>query len=650
MCGIFGRFARTGELGDLSALCNATNLLAHRGPDDGTWWSDAGFFLGHRRLSIIDLVAGGQPMASSDGRHVVVFNGEIYNYLELRQRLIAEGVEFQTSSDTEVILQGYRRWGTSVAKELVGMFAFALVDRLEESLYLARDRFGEKPLFVTEVDGNVTFASEVRALAALSGARRTIDQVALADFLSLNYVPGQRTLLDGVERLRPGSWRKYTRSDVCEDTYWSPAREDGIARFSDSRTALPTLRSLIDQAIAIALRSDVPVTLFLSGGIDSSIIAESAVRQGKLKHAYCLDFAEPGFSELSNAQAVAGKLGIELRRAVLSPAALDDFLSIVEHADDPLADSSCLAVWALSREVARDYKVAISGDGGDELFGGYLTYRATQLHRTLTSSLPAGARAALGWIGSQLPATGGKVTTSYKLRRFLRAAHLPTNEAHFTWNGAWLPADAATMVNDPEVAALARSAGHRLAQRHRLPQSPSLFDLQVADVSDYLPNDILAKVDRMTMAHGLESRAPFLVPDVAEFAFSLPDHLKLAPGGTTKKILRDLASELFGSTIGSARKQGFSIPVNSWLRSAARPLMEDLLSREALEAVGLLDTDAILRAKSLHLAHRAQLGFELWGLMVLVAWHRARITGTTHTYRSSGLRRVTIPMRQACEA
>ena len=367
------------------------------------------------------------------------------------------------------------------------------------------------------------------------------------------------------------------------------------------------------------------------------------MRQGKIRHAYVLDFAESGFSEFENAKFVAKKLGIELRRAVLSSEEPPDFFSVVDHADDPLADSSALAVWALSREVARDYKVVISGDGGDELFGGYLTYKATQYHRMLMTGMPSAARTSLRWLGLRMPVSGGKVTPSYKLRRFLRAADLSAGEAHFTWNGGWLPAEAAALLADPATSELARSAIERLAGRHHLTRSPSLGDLQRADATDYLPNDILTKVDRMTMAHGLEARAPLLNPAVAEFALRLPDELKLSPFGKPKKILRDLATERFGTGIGNAKKQGFSIPIHNWLRRPARMLAEDLLSRKELDAVGCFNTDSVLRAKASHMEQRAQLGFELWGLMVLVAWHRARIRNSPRPKSGQTLRRIIIP-------
>jgi asparagine synthase (glutamine-hydrolysing) len=644
MCGILGVFARNGEIGDTNRLCAATNLLIHRGPDDGAWWCDGPFFLGHRRLSIIDLAQGGQPMATADGRFVIAFNGEIYNYVELRKELIQHGCSFRTDSDTEVILNGYREWGVAVAKRLIGMFALAIVDRLADTLYLARDRFGEKPLFIHETSDAVAFASEVRAMTALPGVVRAIDTSALAEYLCLNYVPGNRSLMKGVKRLPPATWCLYSRERVHTELYWTPpmALRDGEGPLIGQ--AVSDLRSLIDGAIRIALRSDVPVALFLSGGIDSSVIAESAVRQGKIQHAYCLDFAESGFSELPNARIVADKLGIELRRAVLSTEDLSDFLAIVEHADDPLADSSAVAVWALSREVARDYKVVISGDGGDELFGGYLTYKATRWHRLLAMLLPHLGRDILASMAARLPVSDGKVSSSYKLMRFLRAANLSSAEAHFTWNGSWLPSQAAMLLADPKASALAKNALHALVTRLGLSTAPTLADLQRADISEYLPNDILTKVDRITMAHGLEARAPFLIPSVAEYALQLPDALKLSLFGKPKRVLRELAVETFGDVIANAKKQGFSIPVHRWLRGPARDLVESLLAPTELDAIGLLDRNAVLRAKESHMNGSAQLGFELWGLMVLVAWYRARVAAFDVPGSDSRLRRVVIPL------
>ncbi len=643
MCGIFGRFVRSDDPLDPAPLIRATNMLAHRGPDDGAWWSEGAFFLGFRRLAVIDLQSGAQPMATADGRFVIVFNGEIYNYVELRDELRSRGATFQTTSDTEVILNAYQAWGARLPEKLVGMFALAIVDRVEQTLYLARDRFGEKPLFFRETSGEVMFASELTPLAAQAAAQSRIDPHALAGYLCLNYVPGQQTLLADIQRLPPASWVRFTRQGVERGIYWRPPLPDDKIVVASEEDALAELRRHIDASVRIALRSDVPVALFLSGGIDSSIIAESAMRQGKLRHAYCLDFAETTYSEYANASAVADRLGVELRRVVLSANALPDFSDLVKHADDPLADSSQLSVWTLAREVVKDYKVAISGDGGDELFGGYLTYRATAMHARLAGMLPLSIRRLLARQALRLRVSDRKVSGTYKLMRFLRALDRPTAEAHFTWNGTWLPEAAARLLRAGGTGTSGTDVLQELAARHGLSGNPELRALQLADIGDYLPNDILAKVDRATMTHGLEARAPFLVHPLAEYALRLPDAMKVGAMGSGKRILRLLARNLFGRDIAQTRKQGFSIPVHQWLRGPLRGTTEDLLSRSRLEAFGLLDVDAVLRVKAAHLEGRAQLGWELWGLMVLMAWHRARTLDHQQLAATSPvLRRVSI--------
>lgn len=643
MCGIVGRFERRAPSPDPGPLVAATNLLAHRGPDDGAWWADGPFFLGHRRLSVIDLQGGQQPMASQDGRYVVAFNGEIYNYVELRETLLSVGRRFRTESDTEVLLEGYATWGTNLPRHLVGMFAFAIVDRRAGTVFLARDRFGEKPLFVHETKQAVTFASEIRALASMRDVETSIDDEALAAYLCLNYVPGERTMLQSVKRLPPASWCLYSTESSSQGAYWAPpARQSAPGSMED---VLEVLRGRLDESVRLTLRSDVPVALFLSGGLDSSIVAESAARQGRLRDAYCLVFPDARFSELDKAAAVAERLGLGLRTVELGPAALEHFLTVVEHADDPLADSSALAVWTLAREAARDYKVVISGDGGDELFGGYLTYAATALHGRLERVVPHSMRTVLARTARHLPVSASKVSLSYRLMRFLRALDLSPAVAHFTWNGTWLPADAARLAASPEAAGLSAGGLERLVASLGLPSRPTLFELQRADVREYLCNDILVKVDRMTMANGLEARAPLLTPGVAEFALALPDRYKLGPGGQTKRVLRALSSRIYGPAIARAKKQGFSIPVHDWLRGPARSLVTDLLSPTAVAATGLLVPEAVTAGVARHLSGRAQLGFELWGLMVLVAWWRARVRQRPGSSDRRGLRRMVIDAR-----
>jgi asparagine synthase (glutamine-hydrolysing) len=626
MCGILGEYAHAGRSAERGMLLRRlVNSLRHRGPDDGACWLDGAFFLGHRRLSIIDLSAQGrQPMATADGRLVVTFNGEIYNHLELRGELESLGCRFRTHSDTEVLLHGYRMWGAELPARLIGMFAFAIADRQREELFLARDRFGEKPLLYAEEPQGVIFASELGPLAALLGGGRELNADVLPEYLCLNYVPGDQTLMKGVRRLPPGTWRLYRAfGEARAETFWAPEASEGGE--TDLGRAVQTLERLLDDSARLALRSDVPVGIFLSGGVDSSLVARSAARSGRLAMAYCLSFQERTHDEYPQASQTARQLGIPITRVVLAPAALGEFFRIVEHADDPLADSSALAVWTLAREAARQSKVVLSGDGGDELFGGYLTYKATRWHDALVRPLPARLRRAASSLSRALPTGEGKVSASYKIMRFLRAADLPPATAHLTWNGAWLPSQAARFLTPPALKEQAVFCLDRLCERHRVPDRPALGDLQILDIAEYLANDILVKSDRMSMAHGLEVRAPLLEPRLAQFALSLPARLKSTPLGTSKRVMRELARRTYGVDVAGARKQGFSIPVHAWLRGPARELAHDLLSEGSLRRMPFLDSQQVRGALQEHMSGRRSYGFELWGMMVLGAWHRARL-------------------------
>jgi asparagine synthase (glutamine-hydrolysing) len=627
MCGILGHFSAGDFRADPLLWRRLVNTLAHRGPDDSTFWQDGRFILGHRRLSIIDLAQGHQPMATEDGDLVVSFNGEIYNYLELRQELTARGHRLRTKSDTEVLLYGYREWGVDLPAKLLGMFAFAIADRRRHELFVARDRFGEKPLLYVEDADGVAFASELKTLAALPGLSRAVNERALAAYLCLNYVPGEDTMLEAVKRLGPGSWRLWTADGaVRTGKYWTPPDPSAPDLDIGPAETLERLEALVDQSTRLALRSDVPVGIFLSGGIDSSLVAQSAARSGHLVQAYCLTFAEPSYSEWPKAERVASRLGIPIVEVRLTANALADFFDVVDHADDPLADSSALAVWVLARRASRDIKVALSGDGGDELFAGYLTYQATLWHESVIAKLPMSVRRLLARAGRALPTSEEKVSATYKLRRFLRAAALAPSVAHFTWNGTWLPAEAARLLAGPGRQAAANHALDRLVESHRLPRRPTVRELQAADVSDYLPNDILTKSDRMSMAHGLEVRAPLLDASLAEFALRLPTSQKTGRTGIAKKALRELAGRTYGVDV-TAPKQGFSIPIHAWLRGPGRPLVDDLLSPASLASIPALDDRGVSAALADHMSGRRSYGFEIWGLAVLAAWHRRYAQG-----------------------
>ena len=643
MCGIVGHYARDGSALPQSILFELVQCVSHRGPDDNTFWQDGPYSFGHRRLSIIDLSSGRQPMASADGAIVITYNGEIYNYIELRQELIALGHTFRTKSDTEVLINGYRQWGTELLPKLLGMFAFAIADRAKRELLLARDRFGEKPLLYLDDARGTTFASELTQLSRIA-ERREVDADALGRYLVLNYVPGEQTLFKGVRRVPPGSWRRY-RADgrIDEGTYWSPAIDATTTPLSFD-AAVDELDEKLQRAAMLTLRSDVPVGIFLSAGIDSSLVARAAVKAGTVARAFSLGFEEQSHNELIGARETAKKLKLPITEVTLNASALERFANLVAHADDPLADSSALAVWTLAAETAKHVKVVLAGDGGDELFGGYLTYAATLWHASVTARLPNVIRRAMAAGASSLGAGDGKVTTGYKMMRYLRAATLPPGEAHFSWNGTWLPEEAAALAADRDVKASASSSLAWMAERHGLTGPISLEQLQRADIRDYLVNDILVKSDRMSMAHGLEVRAPFLDRDLAAFALRLPAEFKTGRRGPGKRLLRALARRTYGSQMADAAKQGFSIPVHEWLRGPARPLVDDLLSPSSIAALSLLDGGVVARAVSDHMSRRRALGWELWGLMVLAAWHRRQIQSVPAVKVSSRPEAIAIPL------
>lgn len=515
MCGIFAFFAREKDAFNPAELTRINTLLAHRGRDDCGAWYDKRVFLGHNRLSILDLNSRAkQPMFTEDNKVAIIFNGEIYNYIELRDTLSGAGFSFRTSSDTEVILNGYRHWGTDLPTHLQGMFAFVIYNSETQSIFTARDRFGEKPLFIYQDYSRIIFSSELKAIALCSTISKNIDYTALMQYLSLNYVPGEKTLFQEVEKVRPGTWKLYSSDmSVCTETFWQPHprvhNSSCAAKDMDIPALKKTLKNLIDHSVRGTLRSDVPVTLFLSGGMDSSLIAESAVRQGGLQTAFCLDFREKSFSEYGNAKYAADKLNLKLERVFLEPDVLEDFFSIAAHLDDPLADSSALAVWTLAKTVGKQFKVALSGDGGDELFAGYLTYKASLLHHALRGFFPNHIRHIIARLAEYIPQNSKKVSAAYKVMRFLRAFDLPVLESHFTWNGSWLPREAKSFLSDQAVSDIKKNTPFSLLGALYMKGPDILTSLQLTDIANYLANDILPKVDRMTMAWGLETRAPF---------------------------------------------------------------------------------------------------------------------------------------------
>lgn len=624
MCGIAG-YAHSAPI-DSTVIEHMTECLAHRGPDGRGIFVDPrrGIALGHRRLSIIDVDGGAQPMHSRCGRYVVVFNGEIYNHVELRRELEAEGARFATRCDTEILLKLYRRDGAAMCNQLNGMFALAIADLRDGSLFLARDPMGEKPLYYADVGGAFVFASEIKAILQFPGMRRRVDPVALAKYLSLNYVAGTHSMIEGIRRLSAGCSVTVRRGRALVSQYWHlPVSGAGAApgpcRLDD---AVGELNERLDEAVRLRLRSDVPVGLFLSSGVDTSLIASSLVRMGRTDlTAFSASFDDKRFDESRDAARTAGAQGLRFVHERVRPDPATLLNHIAEHADDPLGDSSAAPMGLICSVAAKHVKVILGGDGADELFGGYLTHRASLMARHY-GRLPAFVRSWFRHMGGRLPAGPGKVSTAYKVRRFLERADQRAGIAHLMWNGAW--------TCDESRELLSADWRRRISTKDHLEQWAfelglsgdrlSVDSMLAADQRGFLADDILVKTDRMSMAHGLEVRSPFLDRRLVEFAAGLPPTMKttLRQG---KVLLREAAHRRGLSEIARRPKQGFSVPIHAWLRGPLREPMLDLLSVSRLNRVAIFDSRAVQQRMDDHLNGRRDLGFELWGLMIFMAWH-----------------------------
>lgn len=637
MCGLAGLFLPGGApLERLQALLPAMrDTLRHRGPDDaGAWYdADAGLALGHRRLSIVDLSPGGhQPMVSADGRWVIAFNGEIYNHRELRAELERAGVGFRSSSDTEVMLEGFARWGVpATLQRLAGMFALALWDRQRRELVLARDRMGKKPLYVAAVPGGFAFASELKALQRVPGYDRRLSDAALQGFFRYGYVADDLCIHAATWKPMPGEWVQAGADGVWRRAaYWSleaAARAGAADRIDDPAAARAALLEVLRTATRQRMVADVPLGAFLSGGIDSALVValmqEAAQRPTRT---YSIGFEEATHDEAPVARAVARHLGTEHTELYVTRRdALDLVPRLPELFDEPFADASQVPTALLAALARPHVTVALTGDGGDEAFGGYVRYRSEGglvggLHR-LPRPLRRGLAGALEWVPAAawdqaaglLPARRRPRFPAWKvakLARVLRCDGAAERARLFLtlWDTA------ALLPGLPEArpeAALAAPADLDLAPSERM---------QFWETRHYLPGDLLAKMDRATMASSLEARAPLLDHRVVELAWRLPARCK-AEGPSTKHILRELLFGYVPRALVDLPKQGFSAPVGPWLRTELRGLAEDTLAQGRRTLPDLLAWPVVDAAWRAHLAGRGGLTEPLWAVLMFVRWH-----------------------------
>jgi asparagine synthase (glutamine-hydrolysing) len=616
MCGIAGLYSFNGDCREQQIVAELTELLHHRGPDGSGLESAGHVAFGHRRLSIIDIAGGSQPLWSHDKNYLITFNGEIYNYIELKKELEFIGHRFTTNSDTEVIVELYRRWGVDAFKKLNGQFAFGLYDVTRRALFLARDLIGEKPLYYSVNNDFLAFASEVKSLVRykrIVGESLELSGSALSDYLALNYIPGKETAVKGVLKLTPGHYLQVANGKVSEHKFL-----EITAKADFQSDALP---QILKSSVSLRLRSDVPVGIFLSGGIDSALIASyvAELAGSKIK-AFSADFREPSFSEITQSQALARRLGIESEVIEIDIEKVDLPSLIRElafHGDEPLADSSALPVYLLSKATSEQVKVVLSGDGGDELFGGYLTYKATHL----ADCIPGSVRKLLSGLSNipyWIPAKNTKVSWQEKLNRFLRNLDLSPAAAHFAWNGMFRRAEKARLLGDRYKGTVDETFTN-LAARYIPDGRVSQAALMRADELSYLPNDILAKVDRMSMAHGLEVRAAYLDPQIIQFSRT---GANLQPDlFTDKKILKDLFTERIGGQLLPQQKLGFSIPIHAWFRGRLRDFFSDLIMTRSFKESGIFDLPEIVSLFNRHLKGEGNYGFELWGVMILSIWY-----------------------------
>ena len=617
MCGICGSFDFSrARPADPAVLERMNQTMVHRGPDGGGLHVDGPVGLAARRLAIIDLEHGNQPMVAGDGEVAVVQNGEILNHLELRAGLERDGFRFRTRCDTEVLLHLYLRDGPGFVEQLRGMFAVAVWDRRARRLLLARDRFGIKPLHYEVCDGRIAFASELKALMAQPDFPRQVDREALHAFLAFNSIPAPLTIFKTARKLPPGHVLLCSPDGVQVSRYARPEPAPaGELREEPAEELAQELRERLRDSVRAHLLADVPVGVLLSGGVDSSVLAALAASVSPYRvSTFSIGFREKSFNELDLARQVAERYDTDHHELVVTPQVTELLPKLVGAFDEPFADSSALPTFLVSELAAQHVKVVLSGEGGDELFGGYETYSADQLALHLG---PMAAR--LAPLVERLPSSSRRVSLEYRAKRFARAAALPPLERHHGWKEIFSAPERSRLLTPPW---RDDSADPLAGGRERFAETataPLLARLQDVDLGIYLADDLLVKTDRMSMFHSLEARVPYLDPVVAELALALPTRHKVR-GLAKKRLLRRAAGPLIPSSITGARKRGFSIPAAAWLRGELKPYARQVLSPERIRSQGFFEPGAVTELLDEHVARRQDHSRQLWGLISFSLW------------------------------
>ncbi|HEX2329286.1 MAG TPA: asparagine synthase (glutamine-hydrolyzing) [Candidatus Angelobacter sp.] len=611
MCGILGYSHVTNRLPD-RVLSNALAALAHRGPDQQGHFASDSVSLGATRLRILDMAGGDQPLISPDGNVVMVFNGEIFNHHEVREELRAKGYRFESRCDTEVVLYAFLEWGTGCFARLRGMFGVAVWVQSERRLVLARDRMGIKPVYYCEHQGEIYFASELKCIFAHPEVPRRISLDGLNCFLRLNYVPAPYTLVEGIHKLFPGHMLEWRNGRATVESY-VPQTASG-SRPRSLEDACEELDTLLAASVREQLVSDVPVGIWLSGGLDSSTVLSYASQASSSPlRTFSITFRGRSFDESDSISQITRHFG-SLHEELNLDESLDleaAIRQIAFYSDEPSADAGALPAWFLAQMTARKVTVVLSGEGADELFAGYLTYKADR-YAAWGRRVPSWIRSAGLELAGLLPVSDDKISFEYKLKRFLRGSLLSPEQAHIYWNGTFTEEEKRQFFRYPDPAPIAQVVSE-------MKNFSGLERFLQFDQRYYLADDILYKVDRMSMAHSLEARPPYLDPRIVDFAAQLPEKFKLN-GSRSKFILRELMKDKLPPGVLQRPKIGFDIPVHDWFRGVLRPLLLETLSQEAVTSTELFRWSGVKRLLHDHLERRANLGYHLWGLMVLLLW------------------------------
>jgi asparagine synthase (glutamine-hydrolysing) len=621
MCGIAGfvespdRVSLLSDEARTGLLHQMCDVIRHRGPDDEGVWVGEGAALGMRRLSIIDLATGHQPIHNEDRSVWVVFNGEIYNFRELRRELEQAGHAFYTATDTEVVVHAYEQWGKDAIARLRGMFGIALWDTKTRTLLVARDRIGIKPIHYAEHGGRLFFGSELKSILCAPGLPRELDADALNHYLAFLYTPRQQSIFRSVRKLPPGHLLIWRDGRLAIERFWAQPADETFA--GTEQDAVPALKKVLTDAVRSHLVSDVPLGAFLSGGIDSSLVVGlMAGASSTPVKTFSIGFDEPEFDELEHARRVARHFGTEHHELVVKPDAVSILDRLIAHFDEPFADSSAIPTWYVSEMARRHVTVVLSGDGGDELFGGYDRYMPLPSVQTFDRFSPRVLRRVAGAAADRLP-------HGARGKNFLR--HVAREE-----HGRYI--DIIRMFSRDERESLL-TTDLRRQLRHEDPELslarhfepfkhlPWPAQMMRFDADTYLPEDVLTKVDRMSMAHSIESRVPLLDNDVIAFAASLPASLKIR-AGRRKHVLKEVAATVLPREILERRKQGFGVPLGVWFRGNLRELFADtLLSASTLQR-GYFQPSFVRHVVEEHLAGRRDHSLRLWQLVVFERWHR----------------------------